>query len=78
MKSLKIILPIGLCAIVITGIVTNKSRTEAKKQLQHEEMLSSVRSQAVLAGQEVRRKSDEERRQAEEDRQYKSAVGIKE
>lgn len=76
MKSLKLILPIGLCAVVVTGIVTANIRAEAKKQLQHEEMLSGIRNNQVLSQRKALADFEEEQRQAEYDRQFKRSIGI--
>lgn len=76
MQSLKIILPIGLCAVFVTGIVTKNMRKDAEKYLKNEEMIAAARNRQILSQQEGLRNLEKERRQAQEDREFKRFLGV--
>ncbi len=76
MKSLKIILPTGLCIVFITAIVTNSIRKDAEKYLKGEEMVVAAGNRQRLAQQEAIRNFEQERQQAQQDREFKRSLGI--
>jgi hypothetical protein len=76
MKSLKIILPTGLCIVFITTIVTNSIRKDAEKYLKGEEMVVAAGNRQRLAQQEAIRNFEQERQQAQQDREFKRSLGI--
>ncbi|HEX8637940.1 MAG TPA: hypothetical protein VF692_07760 [Pyrinomonadaceae bacterium] len=71
MQSLKIILPIGLCAVFITGIVATNIQKEAKRHLKTEEMITAAGNRQILSQQEAIINFENERRQAQRDREFK-------
>jgi len=77
MQSLKIILPIALCAFFITGIVTNNIRKEAEKHLKNEEKITAAGNQQILSQQEGLRNSEKQRGRAQEEREFKHFLGVK-
>jgi hypothetical protein len=76
MKSLKIILPTGLCIVFITGIVTNSIRKDAEKHLKGEEMVVAAGNRQRLDQQEALRNVEQERQQAQQDREFKRSLGV--
>lgn len=76
MKSLKIILPIGLILCFITGITTLNLRKQSENSLKTEETITIARNRQILSEQEARRNFEKQRQQAREDREFKRSLGL--
>lgn len=76
MKSLKIILPTGLGLFLITGIVSHNIRKEAENNLKKEETIVASVNRYILSEQKARKDFEEQREQAQRDREFKRALGL--
>lgn len=76
MKSLKIVLPIGLVLFFITGLTTRNIRLDSEKYLKNEETITAAGNGQILSQREALLNLENERSQAREDRAFKRRLGL--
>lgn len=76
MKSLKIILPVGIALCAIVAISTNNIRNDAETTLDKESAITVARNKAILSERQLDKDFEIRREQARRDEEFKRSLGL--